>query len=182
MRTCTVSEDHGHCGDWVFVSGSAAAMAAAFGVRLSLFQHRSQPEQQLVRTLNDPELPRSIRPHVQTIVGLQNFPEPRRRSPPAGAVDALPGIVTPAVLRKIYQVTDVFSGHTNSSQALAEFEGQKYSERDLTTFQVTVTSFYKKQKTKDEGRVCFADQFLSPPPPPNLLRRASSCPSRLCAT
>lgn len=43
--------------------------------------------------------------------------------------------MTAALVKKLYSINDTFSGRSNSSQALAEFQGQGFLPSDLASFE-----------------------------------------------
>lgn len=80
----------------------------------------------------DFELPASVAFSVSTILGLHGIPLPTPE--PLGAA-AAPADVTPAVLAQTYSISGVtVSRSATVRQAVAEFQGQFMSQKDLTTF------------------------------------------------
>eukprot|EP01147_Barroeca_monosierra_P006812 gene6813-386_t len=108
------------CGDILTVRAPAEHVSRLFSLDLHRFSHRDV-NTTIVRATNLWTLPTSVAADIHTLFGLHGFPVPR--------ASALPTIFC------IHTgVTDSFSGNTNASQALAEFQLQAYSPKDLAAF------------------------------------------------
>eukprot|EP00003_Mantamonas_plastica_P003124 TRINITY_DN1252_c0_g1_i1.p1 TRINITY_DN1252_c0_g1~~TRINITY_DN1252_c0_g1_i1.p1 ORF type:complete len:561 (+),score=225.24 TRINITY_DN1252_c0_g1_i1:350-2032(+) len=88
----------------------------------------------VIRSLDAPSVPQFVAADIETIMQVNNFPVPyvlkKYEQKVAGAVN------TPKTLRALYQISDVGVGNgVNVSQACAEFQGQKFSDDDLSQFE-----------------------------------------------
>eukprot|EP00339_Tiarina_fusa_P001358 CAMPEP_0117026512 /NCGR_PEP_ID=MMETSP0472-20121206/19482_1 /TAXON_ID=693140 ORGANISM="Tiarina fusus, Strain LIS" /NCGR_SAMPLE_ID=MMETSP0472 /ASSEMBLY_ACC=CAM_ASM_000603 /LENGTH=535 /DNA_ID=CAMNT_0004733535 /DNA_START=6 /DNA_END=1613 /DNA_ORIENTATION=+ len=108
----------------------ATSVETLLNVNLFRFEHSERANTTIVRSLDQPQLPKAVAAAVDFVAGITSFPTVLK---PVAELQ-LSAKVTPATLRKLYEVSDVASGKTTASQALAEFQGQKYSPGDLKDF------------------------------------------------
>ena len=122
------------CGDMIELWPTVAQTESLFGVRMLTFEH-ADTTQSLMRTLSDITMPAEVAPHVTFVSGLFNFPHVNNLGSDAKPV-GIPPPVTPDTLKKLYGLgTAKFSGKSNASQAVVEFQGQTIHAPDLTKFE-----------------------------------------------
>lgn len=120
--------------------GRAVAATMPVAIAESLFRTtfrlltNSQTGQQALRA-SEFTLPPQVAAATQSLSGLHGLPlPPRSFTLDAAASPAKPASVTPAVITKQYGITGVKVDRSSSNrQAVAEFEGQTMSSKDLNT-------------------------------------------------
>eukprot|EP00051_Salpingoeca_urceolata_P028123 m.485131 g.485131 ORF g.485131 m.485131 type:complete len:560 (-) comp23662_c0_seq1:50-1729(-) len=122
------------CNDMVTVNAQVAALEQLLSVIIHSFQSTVVPSMRIARTLSAAKVPSSVASKVDAVFGLHSFPVVSNKTANNAAALALGSKVDPSVIRTLYNVTEDFSGKTKASQALAEFQGQGYSPRDLEHF------------------------------------------------
>ncbi len=121
--------------------GRAVAATMPVAIAESLFRTtfrlltNSQTGQQALRA-SEFTLPPQVAAATQSLSGLHGLPlPPRSFTLDAAASPAKPANVTPAVITKQYGITGVKVDRSSSNrQAVAEFQGQTMSSKDLTKF------------------------------------------------
>jgi subtilase family serine protease len=100
---------------------------------------------QAVRRAADYYVPQHIEERVQAVFGLHGLPLPKNGPIPTVTTSenppAQPALVTPAVLEQVYSISGVTPKAASNKQAVAEFQGQYMSDKDLA-------DFFKKYVTK----------------------------------
>lgn len=120
--------------DILTVRAPVDTAAELLSVRLEKFVH-DEADYNITRSTQMWSLPEELAADVETVFGLHGFPVMPAHITHVSTQAPQFGKVTPSVLRKLYGVSDKFSGSSNSSQALAEFQHQGYSVKDLAKFQ-----------------------------------------------
>lgn len=144
-------------------------------------------------------VPQSIRQHLEAVFGIHGLPLPASGSrtmqqPTATAPSVKPVLVTPSVIRHVYNVSGVTpSGSLTNRQAVAEFVGQLVSQTDLTQFFAKYVpdappgadKIYKFVNDTQQGQggeanldiqvPCCAAQPLQVAPPHSYMRAALPC-------
>jgi len=101
---------------------------------------------QTVHRAGEYSIPEDIDEHVQAVFGLHGLPLPPTGPLPTvtTAPPAEPADVTPAVLEQVYNITGVTPSAKSNRQAVAEFQGQYMSDKDLAAFFAKYVTKYKK--------------------------------------
>eukprot|EP01112_Ceratiomyxa_fruticulosa_P017649 TRINITY_DN5544_c0_g1_i5.p1 TRINITY_DN5544_c0_g1~~TRINITY_DN5544_c0_g1_i5.p1 ORF type:complete len:557 (+),score=131.73 TRINITY_DN5544_c0_g1_i5:128-1672(+) len=119
--------------EFIKVKCTVAKAAKMFSTEFNSFFHK-QSRKMIVKSLGPYSVPQDIAEHIDFVSGIVGFP--LSQSPLVFTdfkLDDTP--ITPAILRNRYNVTKGYLGqHRNSSQAVAEFQGQYFTPADLTTF------------------------------------------------
>lgn len=145
-------------GDLLVLSLTVSQAETALGVRISAHKHLVTGER-ILRTLDDLSVPIALQEHVALVHGLSTWPQRSRSSEAQDSATIGSPAVTPALIKTLYNITDVHivgSGDA-PAQAVAEFQNQLYAPSDLTAFE---------------------EQFL-PDLPPQAARRQS--PNSTCS-
>jgi tripeptidyl-peptidase-1 len=116
-------------GDLIRLKGTPAVINEAFDTVVMRFHHAKLGF--TYRSVVPYSLDDVLAPHVDLVSGILHFPTQHKGAFYSPA-DSVP--IGPSNLRTRYNVTDSFSGSTNATQAVAEFQGQYYSPQDLDTF------------------------------------------------
>jgi subtilase family serine protease len=123
------------CGDTIRLSGSVSDIESLFNVELEEFKHPWSPLTVIRTKTAALTYPTEIASHVKFVSGLFNFPTVNKvtktpfRAESKTAVDA-------AKLKSLYGLGDhVFSGKSNASMAVVEFQGQTILKSDLEQFE-----------------------------------------------
>eukprot|EP00049_Salpingoeca_infusionum_P017320 m.352531 g.352531 ORF g.352531 m.352531 type:complete len:569 (+) comp16549_c0_seq1:337-2043(+) len=120
----------GAMGDTLTVTAKVVVVEQVLNLKMQAFEHQDTART-VLRTLDTWTLPTSVAQYVDAVFGLHAFPvvdvEPKAQG--------LGANVEPNTLRSLYGITDKFSNNSQSSQALAEFQGQGYRVQDLQQFQ-----------------------------------------------
>jgi len=139
-------------GDFISVVVPVATAEQLLETEYHAFVHRDTGDV-VHRAHGGYRLPAEVAPHVDTVGPASRFPAVRRlrvdvagskRSPSMRALQQF-GQVTPASLRKLYNVGDVQAKESSNLQAVAQFLGQYYSPSDLE-------SFFEQYYTPAKGR------------------------------
>jgi subtilase family serine protease len=104
---------------------------------------------QVLHRAEDYTLPDTIEERVQAVFGLHGFPLPKTGPLPTVTTSGLPAEpakVTPAVLEQVYGISGVTPSAPSNRQAVAEFQGQYMSDKDLAGFFAKFVSNYTKGK------------------------------------
>jgi len=121
---------HPH-GDTVRAEMTAAQLEAATGGRFEQFQHM-ESGRVVERMVGGVSLPASLADHVDTFTGFHGFPLIQKVQ--KSKVGAGAGKVTPAVINAIHNITKVEKSGKQNIQAIAQFQGQYVSTKDLSDF------------------------------------------------
>jgi subtilase family serine protease len=121
--------------DMIFVDAPLQVASRMFDVQFQSFIHRRTGKIHTT-TKEAYSAPAEVAQLLDFVVGFNGFPsEPRKlaKTQPAPAGDG--GFqVGPHELRQRYNVTQILAAHPNNKQAVAEFQGEYYSQSDLQTF------------------------------------------------
>lgn len=118
------------------IKGSRVEVVTNHQLARDLFQTRFQSifnreHNQVVVRAGDYTLPEDVEAVTAAVFGLHGLPLPPREN----AASSAPADVTPAVLTKTYNIGGVApKSSTKNSQAVAEFQGQYMSNKDLSDF------------------------------------------------
>ncbi|KJE98114.1 hypothetical protein CAOG_08132 [Capsaspora owczarzaki ATCC 30864] len=123
-----------HSNDFIRVRLTPAQIEQLFNVELFQYQSASNPEVSIVRSATHAVVPSVVAKYINLVHGFTHFPILKSNENKGANKLGATGSVTPQVIKKMYSVTDVFSGRTNASQAVAEFQGQSFSSSDLAKF------------------------------------------------
>jgi len=152
-----VSFKRSGCGDTLELAPTVAQAEALFGVTMFTFSH-TDSSIKIIRTLNSLTFPSSVAPHIVFVSGLFNFPHVKKSRVNDASLGASSAVllgapqVTPSLLKKLYGLGDAkFSGKSNASQAVVEFQGQLIVDSDLTAFES------KNNLPKQSIRTCTGD-------------------------
>lgn len=92
----------------------------------------------------DYTIPGALATDIKTIFGMHGLPLPERRPIVSETTPATVAQVTPTTIRSVYGVSGVVpSGSVKNRQAVAEFQGQTFSNGDLTEFFKSYVPFSK---------------------------------------
>lgn len=106
-------------GDYIRITGTAAQVNTAFRTELMLWSHHGM-KKSVWRSVQPYSLPMHLDGYVDFVAGIHHFPTVHRLRTEVG--DA--ALIGPVDLRTRYNVTDKFTNKANSTQAVAEFQGQ----------------------------------------------------------
>ena len=116
-------------GSRVVCSATLAQAEGLFAPQFSTLVHRTSD--MAVLRAGAYWLPDHIEARVAAVFGLHGLPVPRAGPPP---MPAQPANVTPAVITSTYKVSGVKPKAAGNLQAVAEFQGQYMSDKDLAQF------------------------------------------------
>jgi subtilase family serine protease len=126
------------CGDVLRVTGRPASLEAALQTTIARWQHREEKSLAVWAAASMLHLPPQLASLVRVIHGL-HFPVLAKRpaSKKTSLASASYATATPAILKQLYGVTVQVANVSASptSQAVAGWEHQSYSEGDLSHFQ-----------------------------------------------
>lgn len=118
-------------GDMLKVTAPVAALETLLGVELAEFRH-AQAQSTIVRTVDPIVLPAAVAAVVDFVGGVSTFPNLHRaRNYKVAGAPA----VTAALVKSLYNITEVATGTSGASQAVAEFQAQSYLPSDLKKFE-----------------------------------------------
>ena len=120
-------------GDMLVARLTVAQAETLLGIRVTAHRHAITGER-ILRTLDDLSVPNDLRGHVDLVHGLSTWPLRGKRSDAHDSVAIGSPPVTPALIKTLYNVTDVTDGDA-PAQAVAEFQQQLYAPSDLATFE-----------------------------------------------
>lgn len=136
MRTVvTWLDEHGidYARDKHILHVRTTAEAASKLLHTEFGMYRRSSDSRMVMRASDYELPASVALAVSAIFGLHGTPLPLPE--PLTASSSAPAKVTPAVLAQTYHVDAPYVDRAGKgTQAVAEFQGQLMSKKDLTDF------------------------------------------------
>lgn len=146
--------------DMIKVTLPVKAAEQALKTELSFFTHQNHSDVRILRASSTYSLPAAIAAHVTLVGELLQFP--RMRLPelqnlkgvgawPDACGNSCPGLVTPQVLAQRYKLPNNAPAVGASSMAVAEFQGQTYTDRDISAFGKQCHRDVKVDKTVGQG-------------------------------
>eukprot|EP00127_Corallochytrium_limacisporum_P000032 Clim_evm11s2 gene=Clim_evmTU11s2 len=110
----------------------------AFGCTFHHFTHKDDPDKQIIRTM-EYTVPKEVGEVLHDISGIFYFPKIHTvHSAPANRRRRRDtNFITPSAIESAYDIGGYVATNTNTSQAIASFQGQFFSPNDLAEFQDT---------------------------------------------
>jgi tripeptidyl-peptidase-1 len=158
----SVSETHAD-GSTLGFSLPASAAETLLGTEIHHVSHAASGERAL-RAVRPYSLPSTVAASVEAIFGLHGLPLTDAKGAILGHGAQTPGApmaatVEPTVITKVYSIAGVVpKGDKKNRQAVAEFQGQKMSTDDLTTF---FNDFLPKDSGSDASVFAFHGEPVS---------------------
>lgn len=122
-------------GNYISATSTVAKWEEMFNTDLQHVAAKSDPSKLFMRAVTDVHLPEEIVQHLDGIFRLASLPRDFRPMPKVGPANTNAATVTPAGLKKFYNVEG--SGSPSQSQCVFEGLGQYTSPKDLKTFQAS---------------------------------------------